>query len=106
MGADPVPVEPLGFLADWYAAQCDGDWEHAYGIRITTLDNPGWAVDIDIEGTGLEGAELERRETDADADHWLQTWSDGHIFHARCGPTALATALGRFQEFADQKSDE
>ncbi len=35
---------------------CDGDWEHTYGITVSTSDNPGWIVDIDIEGTPLEGA--------------------------------------------------
>ena len=42
-------------LQQWYAAQCDGDWEHQYGIRIETLDNPGWMVKIDVTGTALEG---------------------------------------------------
>lgn len=32
----------LGRLERWYAAQCNGDWEHTYGITIETLDNPGW----------------------------------------------------------------
>jgi ribosomal protein L37E len=34
----------LSKLSDWYAAQCDGDWEHEFGIHIGTLDNPGWSV--------------------------------------------------------------
>ena len=37
---------PLSYLTAWFARQCDGDWEHDLGIRIETLDNPGWAVDI------------------------------------------------------------
>jgi len=38
----------------WYAAQCNGDWEHQYGISIDTLDNPGWCVTIDLTRTSLE----------------------------------------------------
>ncbi|HEY0134050.1 MAG TPA: Imm53 family immunity protein, partial [Nannocystis sp.] len=41
-------------LQTWYASMCDGDWEHRFGVRITTLDNPGWHVRIDILETGLE----------------------------------------------------
>ncbi len=41
-------------LQAWYASACDGDWEHQYGIRIDTLDNPGWRVQIDVRDTGLE----------------------------------------------------
>lgn len=27
------------WLQMWYVAQCDDEWEHAYGIKIETLDN-------------------------------------------------------------------
>jgi hypothetical protein len=41
----------LVWLQGWYAAQCDGDWEHERGVKIETLDNPEWAIRIDLEGT-------------------------------------------------------
>jgi len=31
----------LQFLQEWYLEQCNGDWEHEFGIKIETLDNPG-----------------------------------------------------------------
>ncbi len=46
----------LAWIEKWYAAQCDGDWEHAKGVSITTIDNPGWLVTIDLAGTDLEAA--------------------------------------------------
>jgi hypothetical protein len=42
-------------LIDWYLAQCNGDWEHEYGIKIESLDNPGWSLKIDLNGTPLNG---------------------------------------------------
>ena len=30
----------LAWLQAWYATQCDGDWEHANGVSIESLDNP------------------------------------------------------------------
>jgi hypothetical protein len=33
-------------IQGWYAAQCNGDWEHRYGVSIDTLDNPGWSVTL------------------------------------------------------------
>lgn len=48
--------EILIWIQDWYEAQCDGDWEHDYGVEINTLDNPGWMVKVDLTGTSLEGA--------------------------------------------------
>jgi len=41
----------LKWLQDWYAAQCDGDWAHEFGIKIGTLHNPGWSVQIDLAET-------------------------------------------------------
>ncbi|WP_426192982.1 immunity 53 family protein [Massilia sp. DWR3-1-1] len=38
-------------LQNWYASQCDGDWEHSFGIQIETLDNPGWWLEIDLSDT-------------------------------------------------------
>lgn len=41
-------------LAEWYHAQCDDLWEHRWGISITTIDNPGFALKIELTGTQLE----------------------------------------------------
>jgi hypothetical protein len=36
----------ISWLQRWYTAQCDGGWEHHYGITIGTLDNPGWYSEL------------------------------------------------------------
>nr|TKK07812.1 hypothetical protein SrhCFBP13529_11555 [Stenotrophomonas rhizophila] len=46
-------MHALDRLQKWYADQCDGDWEHSFGIRIDTLDNPGWTVSVDLTDTAL-----------------------------------------------------
>ena len=57
-------TEELIWLQRWFAAQCDGQWEHGFGITIETLDNPGWSVRICVEGTRLEFAQFEPVKTD------------------------------------------
>ena len=42
----------------WYVVQCNGDWEHSSGITITSLDNPGWLVKIELVGTALDNKEF------------------------------------------------
>ena len=67
----------LQALQKWYADQCDGEWEHRYGIEISTLDNPGWLVKIDLVGTELEARSFEPIADNVDAsgfqhsDRWL-----------------------------------
>jgi len=43
----------LSRLTKWFDEQCNGDWEHHYGIKIETLDNPGFLIKIDIKDTKL-----------------------------------------------------
>jgi len=42
-------------LQTWYQAQCNGKWEHTCGVKIETLDNPGWSLTIDLAETNLSG---------------------------------------------------
>lgn len=59
-------------LQAWYLRQCDGDWEHSYGVEIDTLDNPGWVVAIDLSETEWSDTKIERCRIE-NADHdWMQ----------------------------------
>ncbi|MFE9809303.1 immunity 53 family protein [Streptomyces sp. NPDC005548] len=90
----------LDWLQRWYAAQCDGDWEHEWGVRIATLDNPGWTVDIDLEDTSLAGrpyAGIHLRRSESD---WVITKVSDKVFEAACGPLNLSELLGLFREWA------
>ncbi len=46
-------------LQEWFETNCDGEWEHAYGVLIATLDNPGWTIKIDLMGTYLENIDFQ-----------------------------------------------
>ncbi len=48
MPRDSAASDELAWLERWYASRCDGEWEHRYGIRIESCDNPGWWVRIDL----------------------------------------------------------
>ena len=91
---------PLEFLINWFAAHCDGDWEHDLGIRIETLDNPGWAIDVRIEDTELEGITTDWHRWEQGEESWLHWRSTGSTFEARCGVADLELALDAFATFA------
>ena len=38
----------INWLEKWYESNCNGDWEHTFGIEISTLDNPGWRVQLNV----------------------------------------------------------
>ncbi|MGJ7440551.1 immunity 53 family protein [Aquipuribacter sp. MA13-6] len=87
----------LMWLQAWYATQCDGDWEHASGVSIETLDNPGWSVRIDVSGTQAEDLPLEELETNRSAHDWLVVRKVENSFDAACGPLNLGDVLHAFR---------
>lgn len=83
-------------LQRWYLEQCNGDWEHSYGIRIDTLDNPGWILTIDIRETERQGLILERHIVRRSDDDWIQTEVTDNKFIGCCGPENLIELVGSF----------
>ncbi|MBF5058596.1 immunity 53 family protein [Candidatus Neptunochlamydia vexilliferae] len=62
----------LDLLQKWYLDQCDGDWEHEFGVKIDTLDNPGWKVNIDLVDTDLEGKNFSEICWEKNEQNWVQ----------------------------------
>ncbi len=93
-------------LQNWYAAQCDGDWEHQYGVKIDTLDNPGWSVNIDLRDTPLDGRPFPPIAEGIDADRepqsprWLDCRVEGGIWRGFGDETKLAVLLQTFLDWA------
>jgi Immunity protein 53 len=106
--SDKLPRDEYGdwspgvytWLQAWYATQANGDWEHERGINISTLDNPGWTVEIDLAETDLSGRVMERIERHRSEHDWVVAWTEGDTYHAACGPTNLGEALYLFRELS------
>jgi hypothetical protein len=92
-------------LQAWYLAQCDGDWEHSFGIDIGTLDNPGWTVRIDLEGTILESKGLEEIQDLAPEDDWISCKVENKKFVGAGGPHQLTKLLEVFLHWAQSEAD-
>ncbi|MEU5895079.1 Imm53 family immunity protein [Streptomyces venezuelae] len=92
----------MDFLQSWYRSQCDGDWKHEFGIRIETLDNPGWNIEIDLTGTDVEGRTLPKTDMwKSPGGRWLWLSSDGQKFTASCDSISMDHAILRFKELME-----
>ena len=81
-------------LQDWYISNCDGDWEHSYGFKLETLDNPGWAVAVDLDDTHQENQAFTERRINYEHDtEWLIVSKKGSKLEGYCGPTELEAML-------------
>ena len=113
-------------LQEWYADHCERvpwegpgidpslPWEELFGVRIETLDNPGWVVEVDLTDTDLESTPFERYEDMMEEPEWLACWRDDRsshsearaVFKATCGPTRLENALEVFLDWAEGATSE
>jgi hypothetical protein len=92
----------LEWLMEWYGRQCNGDWEHQYGVKIDTLDNPGWTVSIDLENTDLCGREFSPVQNNLQSKvSWWSCRVEGQQWRAACGPRDLGAVLGLFRDWAN-----
>lgn len=89
----------IEWINNWYSSLCDGDWEHSYGIKIETLDNPGWIVKIDLAETDHQGKEFIGINTDHGDDDWIQCFIRDDQFIGAGDPTKLEKILLIFKEW-------
>ena len=89
-------IAALEWIQQWYAENCDGDWEHSYGVSITTLDNPGWSVTINLEGTDLEDKPFVNISIDKSKDDWIRCKVKDTKFFGDGGPRNLTEMLQIF----------
>ena len=96
----------LAELQRWYAGQCDGDWEHEFGLEIGTLDNPGWTLTIQLRGTNLENAAFEEVKDLDPVRAWIHCLVKDGKFEGRGGPHMLERMIRVFLNWADEVRSE
>lgn len=101
-----MSLEGLGWLQDWFAAQCNGEWEHSRGVDIGTLDNPGWYISINLVGTDLQQADRELVEMYDSDDDWAVSRIREGNFEGFGDPKKLGYLLDQFRQLMDSKGSE
>jgi hypothetical protein len=106
-----MPItDPLQELQRWYRSHCNEDWEHRFGVRIDTLDNPGWSLVVDLEGTDLQDRSFHEIKVGVSADShpesedWIVCKVDGRKFVAHGGPFKLEEMIAIFLAWAEKSA--
>lgn len=86
----------LDRLQAWFVLQCDMAWEQGNGVRIESVDNPGWQLRIDLSGTRWAERDFDIIQHDRSEHDWLRCWVDGATWHAAAGPANLEEAIEAF----------
>jgi hypothetical protein len=99
-------MDILQKLQNWYASHCNGEWEHGYGIKIETCDNPGWLVQIDLAGTELAARSFQPLSESVDhagvqlSDRWLHCMINDCVWHGAGDETKLPVIIEAFLAWA------
>lgn len=96
-----IKSDGLAWLQDFYANECNGDWEHQYGVIIETLDNPGWSLEVDLEETSFEVIEFEPVKIDRSDTDWCHCWKENQKFCGRGGAGNLSEIIECFRQWID-----
>lgn len=95
-------MDILDWIQDWFKENCDGDWEHGEVIQITTIDNPGWEVEIDISNTSIASMELDWILNETSKQDWYGVKIADQKFTAAGDIGKLKFLLGLFKEMIDK----
>ena len=101
-------MSAISKLEAWYSRQCNGLWEHSYGVTIGTLDNPGWIVSIDLVGTKLEAVQFSTVAVGVGADahpdgaDWISCKIDGHQWKGAGDQSKLERIITEFVSWAEK----
>ena len=80
-------------IQKWYASNCDGEWEHEFGLEIETMDNPGWSVTINLDYTNLEGKEFQPVKHLESEESWVECQVEDNRFRGSGDPGRLEEIL-------------
>ncbi|NRD21007.1 hypothetical protein HNV08_13200 [Winogradskyella eckloniae] len=99
-------MEILEWIQDWFKSNCDGDWEHGDAIQITTLDNPGWDVEIDISKTSIANLEIKWVLNENGKQDWYGVKIQNQRFRAAGDASKLTYLLNLFREMIEKIENE
>lgn len=99
-------INIIAEVQKWYASNCDGEWEEDYGIKIETMDNPGWSVSIDLYDTNLEDKKFDEINKHDSEKLWIDCRVEDNIFKGFCDPSKLKEILTIFINWAKSQNED
>lgn len=102
---DGEKMNNIKWIEKWYKDNCDGDWEHFYGIKIETLDNPGWHVEVHLNEGEYNAGETKEIGWDNGEDDWLNCSIKNEIFSGYGDCLKLEIIVGILRKWLSDGTD-
>src|SRR5437016_5806572 len=92
----------LGRLQKWYSSQCNGGWEHTYGVTIENIDNPGWMLKVQLTDTPRQDLQFRTLAVERSDADWIHRAVTDMQFRGSGGAQNLDEILGVFLDWAEK----
>lgn len=92
----------IQWLQDWYSSHCDGEWEHENVIKIQSLDNPGWLLEIEVFNLLSKVAVKKWNLFELSEENWLGYDVENNKFTASGDPTKLEALIHIFKMLVEK----
>jgi hypothetical protein len=98
--------ESLQELTRWYARQCDGDWEHGFGIEIRFPKASTCHLIIELRGTKCENQQFNPVTKNRSGNNWLDCFVKDGKFNGLCYPLNLPEVLNIFRHWTEEFEED
>jgi hypothetical protein len=96
-------MSELAWLERWYQSRCNGSWEHIYGVKIDTLDNPGWRVEIDGLTSNIHPKHFADDQSEV---MWVKCSFESGSFKGYGGTLSLERIIRVFRDWMENETGE
>lgn len=90
------------WLQQWYQLQSIGKPEEEQLIHISTLDNPGWSLIVNLKNSAFENIIFNPIKIDRSENDWMYASIKNQKFEAYCGPNNFFEILKFFRSVIEE----
>ncbi len=92
------------WLEKWFTSNCNGNWEHDHVIKIETIDNPGWSVEINFNNTGVVRNDFSWEIYEISNTNWIGYKIEDNIFYSSGDSLKLSLIIEVFRGIIENES--
>ena len=91
----------IKWIEQWYNSHCNGNWEHDHVIKIESLDNPGWHVEINFQDTDISLDDFLWKVYEKSENDWIGYSIKNNIYTASGDSLKLNLLLEVFKNLIE-----